>query len=336
MCSERSGSNLITRMMDAHPSVCGPTPSHLVRVVAEHVHRYGDLRDDASWRRLLDDAVDLLDTKLGRWATSWDADSLADAVCVRDAAVLARCVLENEARAHDASTLFLKENHSYRYLPFLERAFPGARFVAMVRDPRDMALSWKRSPILRGDVVRAAGIWRDDQQGLLRARAWLGDDRMHVLRYEDLVSDAQGEIDRLCAYLDLEPDAAMLTFHDSDANDAAAARTDDWKNLASPLMTTNFDKWRRGLDADEIAYVDSVCGDLMPTFGYDPETRDAGGTAELLERLAPRERHEKPAYADVPASERALRRARTDVLARIAATKPAPLLFPTPAGVTGR
>ena len=57
MCSERSGSNLITRMMGAHPDVCSPAPSHLIRILAENRCRYGDLQVDSHWDRLLNDAL---------------------------------------------------------------------------------------------------------------------------------------------------------------------------------------------------------------------------------------------------------------------------------------
>ena len=58
LCSERSGSNLITQILDSHSEVSGPFPSHLLLRVGRHVARYGDLRDDASWRALVTDVVD--------------------------------------------------------------------------------------------------------------------------------------------------------------------------------------------------------------------------------------------------------------------------------------
>ena len=93
MCSERSGSNLISRMMGAHPDVCSPAPSHLIRVLAENRTRYGDLDDDRNWDRLLADAVDLLATQLGEWRRTWTVDALREAVPERAFRAVVRTLL---------------------------------------------------------------------------------------------------------------------------------------------------------------------------------------------------------------------------------------------------
>ena len=332
MCSERSGSNLITRMFDAHPDCCGPVPSHLVRILAENAARYGDVAaDDVAWRALCSDAADLLATATGGWPRAWTAAALDRACPRRGLDALVRTVFAAEAKAAGKGHLFIKENHLCRYLPFVQRAFPGARFVAMVRDPRDMALSWKRSPILRGDVVRAARVWREDQEQLIRVLGFLEPGRdIHLLRYEDLVADPAAALAGACAVAGLSPDPAMLEFHHTDAAAAAAARTDDWKNLGRPVMAGNFGKWRAGLDADEAACVEAVCGPAMEVFGYAPETGDGRPAAELEALLAPRERHEKPGWAGVPADEKRVRAARSEVLARITARPRRPLVTGSP------
>jgi hypothetical protein len=331
MCSERSGSNLIARMFDAHPDCCGPTPTHIVRILVENRARYGDIGDDTAWAELCRDAADILATKVGSWRRSWTAAQLAAAAPRRTLGALLHTVLAGEARAAGASHLFIKENHLYRYLPFVQRAFPGMKIVAMVRDPRDMALSWKRSPILRGDVVRAARIWREDQEQLIRVLGYLEPGRdIHLLRYEDLVADPAAELAAACAVAGLPMDPAMVAFHDRSGSTADAARTDDWKNLDRPVMASNFNKWKDGLDAAEVAYIEALCGPAMDVFGYE---RAGGGTqdiAELEAELLPRERHEKPGWADVPADEKRIRSRRTKVLARIAARPWAPQLVGGP------
>ena len=327
MCSERSGSNLITRMFDAHPDCCGPSPTHLVRILAENRGRYGDLGQDGPWRQLCADAAEILATKIGRWQREWTADQLQQAAPRRSLDALLRTVFAAEAKQAGKSHLFIKENHLYRYLPFVQRAFPGARLVAMVRDPRDMALSWKRSPILRGDVMRAAGIWREDQEQLISVIGFLGLGRhIHLLRYEDLVTDPVGELAAACAFLGLPPDPAMLAFHDSGTAADAAGRTDDWKNLARPVMTDNFGKWQDGLDATEIAYVERICAPTMAVFGYECGSDDTRPLEQLEAELLPRERRDKPGWANVPAHEKQLRRQRVAVLERLQA-RPRPTLF---------
>ena len=319
MCSERSGSNLITRLMDAHPAICGPAPSHLIRILAQNAVRYGDPTDDQQWERLLKDASAILETKLGDWVTDWDTNRLRREVRTRSLGSLVRTVVESEAKANGAGTVFIKENHLADYLPFVQHAFHGTKIVAMVRDPRDMALSWKNSPVLRGDVVRATRIWQNDQRQLLEVLGQLRIDRdIMLITYEDLVSDTAGVLADTCSFLGLDPDPAMLSFHDHAATAQMAQKSDTWKNLRQPVMTNNFNKWREGLDADEITYVEHVCGDTMRAFGYEPEMPPHADPAALEHQLTAHERHEKPAYADVPQPELVMRRRREEVVARIA------------------
>ena len=320
MCSERSGSNLITRMFDAHPDCCGPSPTHLVRILAENRGRYGDLSADGPWRELCSDAAEILATKVGRWQREWTAADLQRAVPRRSLAAPLRTVFAAEAKSAGKAHLFIKENHLHRSLPLVQRAFPGARIVAMVRDPRDMALSWQQSDVLRGGVVRAARVWRADQDALLQVLNCLVRGRdIHLLRYEDLVSAPGPTLDAACAFVGLPPDPAMLDFHREDGATVQASSSEAWRNLDRPLMSGNFHKWRDGLTPDQLTWVEAVCSGAMEAFGYRPETSAPADLAGLEARLTAAEPWDKPGWARVSAAEQAARRRRETVVGRIAA-----------------
>lgn len=301
ICSERSGSNLITRMVDNHPQYCGPSPTHLIRLLVEH--RLGA----TDWDDLCADAAELLDTKLGEWRTQPTARDLRG-VQPRTLPALLHHVYEAEARACGKDRLFIKENHTTRLLPFLHAAWPQARYVHLVRDPRDMALSWKRSAVHRGDVVRAARVWQQDQAEAIAVRA-------HRLTYEDLVTAPELELLRLCRFLNVRFCPAMLDFHRAPGTVADAGQTRAWENLSQPVIAANARKWREGLDNTEIALIEAVCAREMAHFGYAPESTDPRSLAELEAELLPFERHEKPAYRELPAAERS-RRARRELVVR--------------------
>jgi hypothetical protein len=319
ICSERCGSNLITRMVDNHPLYCGPTPTHLIRHLVQHRLAYGDLHQATNWRQLCADAAELLATKLGEWRTEPGADDL-EAVRPQTLPALLRHVFEGEAQACGKERLFLKENHTASFLAFLLAAWPHAKFVYLVRDPRDMALSWKQSPVHRGDVVRAARVWQQDQADGLRALAQLQDaERIHVLSYEDLVVVPELELLRLCRFLGARFAPAMLDFHRAQDTVVNASRTTVWENLARPVMPGNTRKYLQHLDNTEIAYIEAICAKEMAFLGYAPETEDPRPLAVLEAELAPFERREKPAYRDLPAAERSLRGRRELLVRRIQA-----------------
>lgn len=314
ICTERCGSNLVTRMMDSHPEVCGPPPSHVVRTFAQNVQRYGDLRDGSCWDDLTGDVADLLRHQLGTWRTRPSAEEIREGVAERSLGAVLRFVFEAEAAAHGKSRLFVKENQTWRFLPYLLLAFPGARFVYLVRDPRDMALSWQRSPSHPGGVLEGAEVWQRDQEASILCYGFLKQSgRVHLLRYEDLISAPEQEGERLCAFLGMPFDPGILEFHSSDSTRLNAARLRDWENLKQPVLGTNKGKYVGAMSELEIRYVEARCAVEMAFFDYRPD-HPPGDPRELGARLPISDRR---AAASVEDEEDEIRQRRLAILRRI-------------------
>src|SRR5688500_18541666 len=94
-------------------------------------------------------------------------------------------------------------------MPLLHDLWPGARFVHIIRDGRDVAgsmLEWQkgaaRFPSWHVDPIVTTACWWDWHVRLAReAGSRLGPDLYHELRYEALVADPGAECARLCAFL---------------------------------------------------------------------------------------------------------------------------------------
>ncbi len=301
LCSELSGSNLITRMVDNHPQYCTPSPAHLIRLLAPYEAAYGDLTRDDPWRRLCADTADILATTLSPWRTTPTAAELQARVPDRTLPALLRHVFADEVAAHGKSELFVAESRLWRDLPYLLTVWPDARAIVLVRDPRDVALAWKRSPVHRGDVVRAARVWQQDQAAGLSVVGHLRDGRHGLLlTYEDLAIVPELEMIRLCRFLGVAYDPAQL--RGPDAGDTVG-------------------EFRAGLSPSEVALVERICAQEMEQLDYVPETADRRSLTELEARLLPRERHDKPEYRLLPAKERAARARRELLIRRLEASR---------------
>lgn len=322
MCSERSGSNLLTSMINAHSRYCGPSPVHIIRHTLENIQRYGNLDDNDNWQRILGDIRELFQTKTGVWKSQWPAyDGKAG-----DLAGLIRRIYENEARKNHKERLFVKENHLYKYLPFITAFFPQSKIVYLVRDPRDMALSWKKSPVLRGAVIRGADIWHMDQHQGVRIYNWLrATGSIYLLKYENLVANSERELRSLCNFLEIEFEYGMLDFSKTKLTTENARRTEVWNNLQKPVMKKNFNKYKKELSADEIAYVEAVCAEEMFMLGYPLENQGQLNADKLREKIKPLERYEKEEYYLLPESERTIRRRRERVVQKMSSRSPKPI-----------
>ena len=273
MCSERSGSNLISSIVGEHPEVYAHPPYHLGRdllmrlpdVVAGGV-------SSAAFALLKQNAV----LRVAKYRGDEEAGRLEgwlDSQTEVSPQSIARFVYQQMPDDAHGKHAFIKENNAHQMLPFLVDCFPDAKFIFQVRDPRDYLLSavarrkrWLGNKF--GSVRNALNVWRDDQLGGLVAYGLLGKKRIFLQRYEDLVSQFDATMTDLCAFLGISFDERMHKFHEADHAQNLAVKGGPRENLAKPLMTENFRKYRKGLSRGRVKMVEAHVGDLMDRFGY--------------------------------------------------------------------
>ena len=276
ICSERSGSNLIASIVGEHPDVYAHPPYHLGRDLIMRLHETAaGGRDSAALDTLKRNAM----TRIAKYRGDDEAQRFADWVDAQEAIIpadVARFVFQEmpvDARGKHA---FVKENNIHQMLFFLVDCFPDAKFIFQVRDPRDFLLScvarrkrWLGNKF--GSIRNAMNVWRDDQLGGLTAYGLLGPQRVFLQRYEDLVGNFEPTVSRLCEFLGLDFDERMHKFHEADHAQKLAVKGGPRENLARPLMTENFRKYRKGLSRGQVKIVEAYNGDLMDRFGYPRE-----------------------------------------------------------------
>ena len=293
ICSERSGSNLITKVMDGHPEVCGPFPSHMMRTFAPEYSRYGNLQDDANWQDLTDDTADYLNNIFAQWESSVSATELREQCPERNLGAIVRYAYEKEATTRGKRRVFVKENHAYQFIAFTLANFPESRFVWLVRDPRDMALC-QRDSILSGGVQKAIAAWKPDQSESLKVHAYLRDaGKILLLKFEDLLSQPEATSRRLCDFLKLPYAPEMLDFHKATNVERNAGWNTAWADLGKPIISDNFNNYQEGLSEAEIRYIEAACAREMAALGYEPDY-EIGDVDELRAALPDESQFEVP------------------------------------------
>lgn len=92
-------------------------------------------------------------------------------------------------------------------MPLIARLLPEAVFIHIIRDGRDVALSWSETWFAPDrDPQVLLDRWADQITAARTAGAGLA---VHELRYEDLVGRPEETLRRLCAVIDLPFDPAM-------------------------------------------------------------------------------------------------------------------------------
>lgn len=272
LCSERSGSNLIVKLLNAHTKICGPSTKHIINPVARNLFRYEDIRQENNWRSLLQDMEKLMGVGFSAWKKSFSLDELLLLAPCGDIAGLIRNIFVEEAKANGKQNIFIKENHVYEFLPFLLINYPEAKYIYQVRDPRDMALSWKKNPDHPGGVVAAARQWQRDQSNTLKNYNELRKiGKAILLKYEDLITDTEKITRQVCSFLGVSFEAGILEFYKDEVTQKNASLIQAWRNLGRDIIRDNNRKYLTELSRDEIMAIEKICYYEMLHLGYIPE-----------------------------------------------------------------
>lgn len=285
-CSERSGSNLITKMMDAHPQICGPFPTQLMLFFIPALYKYGDISKGANWKILLEDIAMYLNSMHSIWKCKFDVDTLLKNIKERSFKAIHTYVYEEEARIQGKSRLFIKDNHAYLSAGYIEAAFDKPKYVWLVRDPRDALVPLLENGILQGGTKRLCEFWSNDQRGFLNAYSYLKtEERIIQARFEDLLSDTENVLKKICGFLEVNFDKNMLNFYQKDLTKDNSSNVSAWNDLQKPVIKNNFGLYKEKLHEVQIKYIEANCMELMDYLGYKREFKQYEDMEALEQKL---------------------------------------------------
>ncbi|KQT61102.1 hypothetical protein ASG52_17890 [Methylobacterium sp. Leaf456] len=271
----RSGTTLLRLMLDAHPDLAIPTETHFLGALLS-------TEPGAS-------PADLLARITG--SETWPnmgmtADALAEAVAAEaspNPASVARAFYRLYA-SQRGKTRWGDKTPPYRGLvSVIAAALPEAFFVHIVRDGRDVALSYRGLWFGRGDdVEEQARFWVSEIE---RTRRFCEGANAVEIRYEDLVTDPAGVLTALCARLDLPFDPVMLDYH-RHAPERMAEFVQPFgvpptqevtieRFLSIHALTgrepdaSRIGRWRTEMTPAEVKAYERIAGPLLADLGYE-------------------------------------------------------------------
>jgi Sulfotransferase family len=278
----RSGTTLLKQMLDHHPELAIPTESYFIPLLwdrhGEQPRREAFVSDIARLARVREWGVDA--TEVG--ARLGERPSFAEAI---------QSIYRVYAESRGKSRFGDKTPAYMQRLQLLERAFPGAHYVHLIRDGRDAALSFvglRRRPRFNWARPRTptgfAAQWRWE---LRTARAFGSREaagRYHELQYERLVAEPEPALREVCTFLGLEFHPGMLEYHRGVDPRLLA----DHPKLSGP-PTAPEKGWRERMAPAEVERFEAIAGEQLAELGYPrafPDPSPAARARGLAERVA--------------------------------------------------
>jgi hypothetical protein len=250
-------------ILDRSPGIAIPDETFFVPQLA---HRHRDVVDPAE---LLEDARRL--PRLAAWGVPAEdlaarlRPGMATAEAL-DAVYSAYAAKHGKPRWGDKTPMYM------RHLGLIDRLFPDAQYVHLIRDGRDAAMAFLDMP--EGVVTKtwahprsAAGFaceWRTEVRRARDLARRVGAARYHEVRYEELVADSEAVVRSICEFADLPFEPEMLEF--AGAIDVSA-KPHHQRLLQPP--TRGVRDWRIQMSAEDVAAFEAVAGDLLGELGYE-------------------------------------------------------------------
>jgi len=265
--SPRSGTTLLQSMLMQSPGVTIPPETQFMGIIYRRRKRLGPIESDRGW----DAAVNAIVARNDRAEFPITGEELRARLTAPGERSYRRLLsdwLELCGERAGADIVGEKSPAHTEYVGELAEMYPDARFVQIVRDPRDVALShrevWKRPPL------QAALRWRFDQQSLRRHRDDSRQTRFRAVRYEDLVADSEPTIRELAEFLGLTFVPDMADPSKRRETGFAAHETHKLQTLER-LTTSRIGRYRGKLSHADLQIVQAVCGGEMRALGYELE-----------------------------------------------------------------
>jgi len=274
--SGRCGSTLLRLMLDSHPELAVPDETHFVPQLARLAASGANVGQ-------LADAL-CANTRWANWgirreallahATGPDASPLV---------ALLRAFYECYANRFGKRRYGDKTPPYVFEMPLVRQIFPDARFVHLIRDGRDVALSMREKAWWGPKSMAETAAWWTHTILTARAHGSGAPDYLEV-RYEDLVQDPEATLRRICAFIELPWTAAMLRYYEH-AGDRlqeltgfrsetgeyiSTERVRDLHTLTrEPPDPSRIGAWRTGLDSSEVRQFELLAGPLLGELGYE-------------------------------------------------------------------
>lgn len=258
----RSGTTLLRVILDRSPGIAIPDESFFVPLLARR-HR-GTVDPE----QFLDDLSRI--PTLEAWGLSPDdvAPRLRSGMKTGTAiAAIFESIAAKEGKPRwgDKTPMYM------RHLPLLERLFPDAQYVHLIRDGRDAALSFLRMP--EGTFTRTwahpetaaefACLWRAEVAAARELGRRAGSSRYLEVRYEELVAEPGPIVEKICEFARIPFEPAMLEY--TGAVDVSG-KPHHQRLLQPP--TTGVRDWRSELSEKDARAFEEIAGELLSELGY--------------------------------------------------------------------
>ena len=157
------------------------------------------------------------------------------------------------------------------FIPALMRTFPAFRAIIIIRDIRAIVASQNQKGATR-PLLFYARHWRKSVAcaHYLKHHSPFGE-RVHVIRYEDLVRDSEKHLREISVFLGVTFDPVMLKVGETPDETGRQWAANTSYGAGAGIFPSSIDKWQQVLSEDVVRSLELLCSPEMRLMGYRPQ-----------------------------------------------------------------
>ncbi len=264
----RSGTTLLSFMLDSHSRIAIPYESNFLFGHYTKRESFGDLSDYRNRASLVESVLS------EPYVREWDYKISPQQIDLEKCDSLTNAVdqIYTAYAAHFGKDIWGdKSPQNTRHVDVLDKLFPASRFIHIIRDGRDVALSLTGNKIWwsANDFVSQLRTWQKGVRSARRMLNALPKSRFLEIMFADLVSEPEHEMVRVTSFLGIAYEPGMLSDYTTRAGDKVGVRINDiHTHLREPPSKAQAQKWKKTLSAADQAVAFETAGSLLEELGY--------------------------------------------------------------------
>jgi len=278
----RSGTTLLTQLLDGHPNLFVlPGDSNYMGRFHDKKWKYNSLA--LYWiKRLINPSGQHPFWFLGKAPKNYKRflsflNYFLEQKIEPFLAVVSSVYAANEDKINKPKYWVEKTPGNEKYAELISRKFPQAKFIHIIREPLENLVSQKKFSLLRKqrfDAIKAAFRIKS-----LINLGWknlneLGEKRYFILRYEDLLSRLSEALDKICHFLGLNFSQSLYVPTVNKAPASSNSVDEERRQVGKVIKAERMPRWIKVFTEEEKKHIVSILYETALKSGYTEWEKD--------------------------------------------------------------
>lgn len=244
----RSGTTMLASLLN-NSSYGEPVETHFITKYYKKLNNYGRLDNKENFKRLINDI--LKERAVMQWKLQLDPDKFFDEINELNFKEIVNKLCMERSHKKGYASWGDKTPHYLRNCDILFKLFPDSKYIYIVRDGRDVALSLMEKPWGPNNVLTCAELWKRYNVTSEIIEELKKRKQLYFVRYEDLLDNAEQIVPEVYNFLDEKNDESEMS------------------KLIGRIKKGNYNKWKTKMNARQIKIFENTAANTLKRFGYE-------------------------------------------------------------------